>query len=241
MKAINRKFGKKRTKAVVLIATILLAMGIIIPAPAATLAAPVGMTQAQRDFIARIGPQVSEDMRRGGVLASLSLAQAILESNWGTSQLAVKANALFGIKADGRWNGRTYSISTREHTGAGVITVTAKFRAYGSWEQSIADHAAFLAASSRYAAVIGERDYKKACVAIHKAGYATDPGYADKLVRLIETYGLAAYDDPMDPYDSADAPEPDAAYDAVGAPATYTASRRHTLWRIAARMLRKGG
>ncbi|MDR2686412.1 MAG: glycoside hydrolase family 73 protein [Oscillospiraceae bacterium] len=158
-------------------------------------AAPAGMTQAQKDFIATVGAMASEDMKQSDILASLTLAQAILESGWGTSALAVNANALFGIKADSRWSGRVYSKSTLEcYDGVNFVREDALFRAYDSWQQSVSDHSAFLLASSRYAAVIGERDYRKACTAIHSAGYATDPGYAQKLVRLIETYDLTSYD-----------------------------------------------
>ena len=157
-------------------------------------AAPANMTQAQKDFVARVGAMATADMNRSGILASLTIAQAILESGWGTSELATKANALFGIKADSRWNGRTYSKASQEWNGFMNVTVIASFRAYNSWEQSVADHSAFLAAGTRYAAVIGERNYRKACTAIHKAGYATAPDYANRLIQLIETYGLAAYD-----------------------------------------------
>lgn len=182
---------------------------------------PTGMTQAQKDFIAKVGAQASADMKQSGVLASLTLAQAILESNWGASALTVKANALFGIKADSKWSGKTYTIATKEcYDGVNFVTVNAKFRAYSSWEQSIADHAAFLTGLSRYAAVIGERSYKKACAAVHKAGYATDPGYADKLIRLIETYGLTAYD--VDAYE------------------TYTVVKGDSLWSIAKKKLGSG-
>ena len=73
-------------------------------------------------------------------------------------------------------------------------TVDALFRAYDSLEHSLADHSAFLIAGARYANLIGERDYKTACAAIHKAGYATDPGYAEKLIKLIEQYRLTDYD-----------------------------------------------
>jgi len=153
------------------------------------------MTQAQKDFIAKVGAFAAADMERSGVLASLKTAQAILESGWGTSALAVNANALFGIKADSRWSGRVYSTATKEcYDGVNFTTVDALFRAYDSWEDSLADHSAFLTASARYASVIGERDYKKACTAIHAAGYATDPGYADKLINLIEKYGLTEFD-----------------------------------------------
>jgi len=190
---------------------------------ATTASAAWGTTQAQKDFIARVGALASADMKQSGVLASLTIAQAILESGWGTSALATKANALFGIKADARWNGKTYSIATKEcYDGANFVTVNAKFRAYGSWEQSIADHSAFLLAYSRYAAVIGQKDYRKACAAVHQAGYATDPGYADKLIRLIETYGLSAYD-------------------AVDAFEIYTVAKGDTLWSIAKKKLGKGG
>jgi len=153
------------------------------------------MTQAQRNFIARVGAMASEDMKKTGVLASLTIAQAILESGWGTSALAKNANALFGIKADSRWNGRVYSKSTLEcYDGVNFTRETALFRAYDSWQHSVNDHSAFLLAGSRYAAVIGERNYRRACVAIHRAGYATDPGYAQKLITLIEKYNLMAYD-----------------------------------------------
>jgi len=158
-------------------------------------AASAAPTQAQKNFIATVGAMASADMQKSGVLASLTIAQAILESGWGTSALAVNANALFGIKADSRWNGRVYSKSTLEcYDGVNFTSEVALFRAYDSWQHSVNDHSAFLLAGSRYKDVIGERNYKKACTAIHRAGYATDPGYADKLINLIEKYSLTDYD-----------------------------------------------
>ena len=149
----------------------------------------------QRKFLAMVGPLAQADMQKSGILASLTIAQAILESGWGTSELAAKANALFGIKADARWSGRAYSKDTKEcYDGATYTTITALFRAYDSWAESVADHSAFLLANKRYAAVVGERDYKVACKAIKAAGYATDPGYPQKLIGLIEKYGLTVYD-----------------------------------------------
>lgn len=153
------------------------------------------MTQEQKAFIERVGALAAADMQKSGVLASLTIAQAILESGWGKSGLTVKANALFGIKAGTSWKGRVYSTKTQEcYDGVNFTTVTALFRAYDSWEESVADHSALLTGAARYKAVIGERDYKTACRAIKAAGYATDPQYADKLIRLIESYGLTAYD-----------------------------------------------
>ena len=161
----------------------------------------MALTQEQQDFITKVGTFASADMEcsaeslGGGILASLTIAQAILESGWGKSELAVNANALFGIKADSRWDGRVYSTATKEcYDGINLTTVDALFRTYDSWADSIADHSAFLTRSSRYTAVIGELDYKTACTTIHAAGYATDPTYAEKLISLIERYDLAAYD-----------------------------------------------
>ena len=194
MKTTTGKIGGKWAKLTAALIVVALFLGSF-SAAASAAQTPASMTRAQRDFIAKVGALVSADMKRSGVLASLSLAQAILESNWGTSTLTEKANALFGIKADARWNGKTYSIATKEcYDGVNFVTINANFRAYNDWEHSVADHSAFLAGLPRYAAVIGERNYRKACAAIHKAGYATDPGYAQKLINLIETYSLTDYD-----------------------------------------------
>lgn len=153
------------------------------------------MTQEQKAFIERVGALAAADMKKSGVLASLTIAQAILESGWGKSGLTVKANALFGIKAGTSWKGRVYSTKTQEcYDGVNFTTVTALFRAYDSWEESVEDHSALLTGAARYKAVVGERDYKTACRAIKAAGYATDPNYPDKLIQIIESYGLTAYD-----------------------------------------------
>jgi len=152
------------------------------------------MTQDQRDFILHLGELAVADMHRTGVPASLTVAQAILESNWGKSALTVKANALFGIKAAGSWTGKTHTMQTTEYIGGKQIITTAAFRAYGSWSDSIADHSALLTGLPRYKDVIGEQDYRAACKAIKKAGYATDPDYDVKLINLIELYKLSSYD-----------------------------------------------
>ena len=155
----------------------------------------MGITSDKKAFLEEIGALASEDMRESGILASLTTAQAILESGWGLSGLAVKGNALFGIKAAKSWKGRVYNAQTQEcYDGISMTTVDAVFRAYGSWEESIADHSALLTGAARYKAVVGERDYRKACHAIQEAGYATDPKYAEKLIELIEAHGLTEYD-----------------------------------------------
>lgn len=154
------------------------------------------MTTEQKNFIKKVGAIASADMKKTGVLASLTIAQAILESGWGTSELATGGNALFGIKATKTWKGKVYCKDTKEcYDGVNMVTVSnATFRAYDSWEESITDHSAFLKANKRYKAVIGERDYKKACEAIKAAGYATDPEYTEKIIKLIEGNNLTEFD-----------------------------------------------
>lgn len=154
------------------------------------------MTTEQKNFIKKVGAFASADMKKSGVLASLTVAQAILESAWGKSELATGGNALFGIKATKSWKGKVYCKDTKEcYDGVNLVDVkNAAFRAYDSWEESIEDHSAFLKANKRYKEVIGETDYKKACEAIKAAGYATDPDYVEKLVKLIEDYELTEYD-----------------------------------------------
>lgn len=154
------------------------------------------MTTEQKNFIKKVGALASANMKKSGVLASLTTAQAILEAAWGKSELATGGNALFGIKATKTWKGKVYCKDTKEcYDGVNLVTVSnATFRAYDSWEESITDHSAFLKANKRYKAVIGETDYKKACEAIKAAGYATDPEYAEKLIKLIEGYDLTELD-----------------------------------------------
>lgn len=90
-----------------------------------------------------------------------------------------------------------WSKDTKEcYDGVNLVDVkNAAFRAYDSWEESVEDHSTFLKANKRYKEVIGETDYKKACEAIKAAGYATDPDYVEKLVKLIEDYELTEFDE----------------------------------------------
>lgn len=130
-------------------------------------------------------------MEKTGVLASLTIAQAILESNWGRS---APGNMLFGIKAGSSWKGKTQLLWTHEFIGGVKKRVQATFRAYGSFYESLLDHGSLLTGNKRYKDVVGCKDYKRACRAIQAAGYATDPMYADKLINLIERYGLTRFD-----------------------------------------------
>lgn len=130
-----------------------------------------------------------EEMMRSGVPASITLAQGMLESNYGRSELAVKANNHFGIQCHGdAWKGKRY-----EHMDAGELR---QFRKYKSVLESYEDHSNFLLKNKRYAFLfeLERTDYKGWARGLKKAGYAEDPEYANKLIRVVEMFGLDAYD-----------------------------------------------
>lgn len=149
------------------------------------------MATAQTAFISKVASLITDRK----ILPSLTIAQAILESGWGQSGLTTKGNALFGIKAGLTWKGKRYSSKTQEcYDKINFTTITAAFRGYNSWLESIQDHTAFIVSNSRYKAVLTAKDYKTACYAIAQAGYATAPDYAQTLISIIEQYKLYEYD-----------------------------------------------
>lgn len=150
-------------------------------------------------FIETISDGAISNYNKYGILPSITMAQAILESGWGNSELAVTHNNLFGIKADLRWNGAVATIATSENYNDSTI---ANFRKYDSIDESIEDHGKFLYENSRYAeyGLFNGTDYKSQAQALEDAGYSTvkdengEPIYADKLISLIEKYNLMQYD-----------------------------------------------
>lgn len=157
------------------------------------------MTKEQTDFIISIENGAWEGWLKYKILPSVTIAQAILESGWGKSGLTKNANNLFGIKAGNNWSGKRYTCNTKEYINGKYVGMVAQFRAYDSLNESMEDHGLFLAQLGRYRNVVGERDYKKACMELQKAGYATAPNYAETLIRLIETYNLKDYDTLTEP------------------------------------------
>lgn len=150
-------------------------------------------------FVQEIADGVIQGWHKSKILPSVSAAQAILESGRGKSDLAVKGNNLFGIKAGGGWSGQTISMPTKEQTDGGrVYVVNAAFRKYNSWSESVLDHSSFFidteARKNRYKKVVGETNYKKAAQALKDAGYATDVNYPSKLIRVIESENLTLLD-----------------------------------------------
>ena len=145
-------------------------------------------TQQQKEFLLRIIPLAKADMKKTKILASLTIAQAILESGWGTSALSRKSNNLFGIKG----NGKNYK--TFEYINGKRVDIVDSFKVYPDWETSVTDHSGLFLRLSRYQNLIGERDYKKACRKVYEDGYATAPNYTEALIRIIEQYKLYEHD-----------------------------------------------
>ena len=150
------------------------------------------MAYNAQTFLEKIKPMVIADMQKTGILASLTAAQAFIESSKGNSGLTVKANNLFGIK--GEYNGQFVTMLTTEYIGGIPQKVQAKFRKYPSWQESINDHSSLFLRSSRYANLRGCNDYKQACRNVQADGYATSPTYANTLIKTIETYQLYTWD-----------------------------------------------
>lgn len=147
------------------------------------------------DFLNKIKNGAMETWSTHGILPSITAAQGALESNWGRSTLTIDCNNLFGIKAGSSWTGAKKAYRTAEQDANGnVYYVTAYFRAYDSWADSLLDHGQFFHDNSRYAAVIGLTDYTAQAQAIKAAGYATDTEYVSKLTSIIEAHDLASWD-----------------------------------------------
>ncbi len=161
---------------------------------------------SRQDFIEYVGAIARRDWRdTRRVLPSVVVAQAIKESGAGTSELARKANALFGIKENG-WTGKTYIKDATEQRPDGSYYQIPQtvWRAYDSWEESILDHNDYIATKRirgnelLYEKVIGEVDYKKACFALQEAGYATSLTYGKSLIEdYIEKENLLRFDLPL--------------------------------------------
>lgn len=142
----------------------------------------------QNVYIEQFATLAVEEMYRSGIPASITLAQGLLESRYGMSELAVKGNNHFGIKCHNNWKGgKMYHDDDRRGEC---------FRVYPSPEQSYRDHSDFLRYRERYKFLFDYKitDYRSWAYGLKKAGYATDPAYPKKLIQLIEEYRLYEYD-----------------------------------------------
>jgi flagellar rod assembly protein/muramidase FlgJ len=149
------------------------------------------MTPENKKFIDSILAGAQEAHKKYGVFASVTLAQAALESAWGKTAIS---NNLFGIKADSSWKGKKVLIDTHEVHQGRRIPVKAWFRAYMSPNASVLDHALFLSQNPRYKESFKCNNGCDFARAIAKAGYATDPNYAELLISIIQHNGFDKYD-----------------------------------------------
>lgn len=153
--------------------------------------------QAKQTFIKQVAPEAQAMQNTYHVCASVTIAQAILESQWGTSQLASQYHNLFGIKGTEPSNSRV--LTTKEYINGRWIVTKGRFRVYDSWSDSIKDHTKLMLNGTdgnkdNYQAVVQAKNYREAAQALQKSGYATDPNYAKKLISVIQTYKLYNYD-----------------------------------------------
>lgn len=155
---------------------------------------------SQIQFINAVKNGAISGWHKHKVLPSVSIAQAILESGWGGSDLSKAPNYnLFGIKASEDWTGEVVNMPTQEWSASkGYYWIRANFRKYNSWDESIEDHGSFFTSTpwrkQNYARVIGEKDYKVAAKMLRECGYATDVNYPNKLIKIVDQYNLTQYD-----------------------------------------------
>lgn len=161
---------------------------------------------SEAEFVEVIGALYTADQKKNGILACVSMAQAILESGYGQTDLA-QHNNLHGMKctlSNNTWKGTVwdgnsfYEKESPESIGGKTTMQKSKFRCYGCVEDSIEDHAAYLLNAAkgnkkRYEGLEGCKDYKKAAKIIKNGGYATDPEYVAKITSIIEKWNLTRF------------------------------------------------
>lgn len=131
--------------------------------------------------------------RKNNILPSVMLAQSILESNWGRSELSKEYNNYFGIKAVKKDQGVVFE--TEEYVDGESGRYMENFKKYSSKRESFEHYAKLLTTAKRYEKVKTAKNYKEAAQYIKEGGYATDPSYADKIISVVEKYELDKYDE----------------------------------------------
>lgn len=163
----------------------------------------------ESEVVAKAGAFFTANQKKSGILASISMAQFILESGYGKSELAQNANNCFGMKTSlsgNTWSGSTWDGKSKftkktqeEYTKGEMTTIIAEFRKYSCIEDSIADHSAYLLGAKngsklRYDGLKGCTDYKKAAQIIKDGGYATSSTYVASLCSIVEKWKLTQFD-----------------------------------------------
>lgn len=154
----------------------------------------------QRDFINGIKESAVNACKGDKIFPSIVIAQACLESAFGKSGLSLNCNNFFGIKAGSKWQGETKVYKTKEFKNGQPYMVDAVFAKYDDFEHCLEEHNAMLHRVPNYAnaGLFKCSSPEGQANALRKAGYATDPGYPQKLMRLIDEYNLKQYDTFLD-------------------------------------------
>lgn len=152
-------------------------------------------TGQSREFVSEILPHARKIAQETGIPERFMIAQAALETGWGRHQIRCQDNQpsfnLFGIKAGKSWQGKVIETVTTEYIDGKPQKVTEKFRVYSSYEEAFRDYASLLQNNPRYASVLKSRSATAFAWGLQQAGYATDPNYANKLIKIIESDALS--------------------------------------------------
>lgn len=156
---------------------------------------------AQLEYIETYKEIAIAEMHRTGIPASITLGQAVHESQWGTSWLASNSNNHFGIKCKSYWKGMTFYHKDDDYDKNNNL-IESCFRKYDTVLESYVDRSNFLKESSRYAELFTyeRNDYKSWARGLQNCGYATDSNYANSLIRIIEELDLYEYDNAANPW-----------------------------------------
>jgi peptidoglycan hydrolase FlgJ len=153
---------------------------------------PLRPPTSAKEFVAMHGEAAQKAEAASGIPASFMVAQAAHETGWGKRNIRMADGSnsfnLFGIKASADWKGATTQVTTTEYVNGAAKKVSQTFRAYSSYDESFADYARLMKTSPRYREVVARADSAQGFAqGLQRAGYATDPAYADKLGRVINT------------------------------------------------------
>ncbi|MFC2641114.1 MAG: glucosaminidase domain-containing protein, partial [Propionibacterium acidifaciens] len=156
-----------------------------------------GLTPTQQDYLRQALPAAVAESQQYGVPVSVALGQSILESGWGGSTLSSRYNNYFGIKCStsSPYQGGCINMGSGEYLHSSYQIISSSFRTYGSRTDSFLDHGYFLTHNSRYGGAFAHTgDPDRFIREVARAGYATDPNYAQKVINLMNAYDLYQYD-----------------------------------------------
>jgi len=146
-------------------------------------------SDSNKGFISRLMAPAMAAAKQSGIPHQLIIAQAALESGWGNREIPTRdgkpSHNLFGVKATADWKGDTTEVTTTEYVNGVAQKVKAAFRVYPSYSEALADYAKILTGNPRYQNVTRASTPENAAYALQSGGYATDPGYAKKLINII--------------------------------------------------------